>query len=540
MAAALGDVDADALMQRRRRRRPHHRLDERRHLAAHHLGAPGPARPGASGGTATWRRRRAARRRGPRHRRCPAGDRPRPRAPGRRHGRHQRHRHRPGSLERLAAEAPPMPDPWPLEARQRLTELLLSGPPAVGIIEALDQRGLWTRVLPEWEHTRSQPAAQRLPPLHGRPAPGGGRRRGGRPRRPGRPARPPRDRHPAARHRQGPARRSHGRRHGAGAHDRHADGLPGRRRRHARRPWSSTTCCCPTSPPGATSTTPARSTSSPRRSATCRPSQLLAALTEGDSLATGPAAWGGWKAQLVSGAGRAHRPRARRRTPRRRAAGPVPHRRAPRPDGRRRAGPRRPGRHPHRGHGRQARACSPRSPACSPCTGLGVLDANAFSSDEGVGPGPVPGRVELRSGDPVGPRHRRPRQGLRRAASPSPPDSTSGPAPTHEAVVAADAGAHGGRLRQPGLGGRHRHRRAGPRLGRPAPPDHQALAELDLDIRSAKVSTIGPQVVDAFYVAPRGREAHRRRVPSGGRAGDPPPASEPTADRCEGSDAAQR
>jgi [protein-PII] uridylyltransferase len=28
----------------------------------------------------------------------------------------------------------------------------------------------------------------------------------------------------------------------------------------------------------------------------------------------------------------------------------------------------------------------------------------------------------------------------------------------------------------------------------------RALAELDLDIRSAKVSTIGPQVVDAFYV----------------------------------------
>jgi [protein-PII] uridylyltransferase len=28
----------------------------------------------------------------------------------------------------------------------------------------------------------------------------------------------------------------------------------------------------------------------------------------------------------------------------------------------------------------------------------------------------------------------------------------------------------------------------------------RALAELDLDIRSAKVSTVGPQVIDAFYV----------------------------------------
>src|SRR5690606_4147303 len=51
----------------------------------------------------------------------------------------------------------PMPDPWPLEARERLVELLLTGPPAVGIIESLDQRGLWTRVLPDWEHTRSHP-----------------------------------------------------------------------------------------------------------------------------------------------------------------------------------------------------------------------------------------------------------------------------------------------------------------------------------------------------------------------------------------------
>lgn len=61
------------------------------------------------------------------------------------------------SLERLAAGAPPLPDPWPVEARERLAELLLTGPAAVGVIEALDQRGLWVRVLPDWEHTRSHP-----------------------------------------------------------------------------------------------------------------------------------------------------------------------------------------------------------------------------------------------------------------------------------------------------------------------------------------------------------------------------------------------
>ena len=38
-----------------------------------------------------------------------------------------------------------------------LADLLLAGPPAVRVIEALDQRGLWTSVLPEWEPTRSLP-----------------------------------------------------------------------------------------------------------------------------------------------------------------------------------------------------------------------------------------------------------------------------------------------------------------------------------------------------------------------------------------------
>ena len=61
------------------------------------------------------------------------------------------------SLERLAAETPTMPDPWPDEARRRLAELLLFGSAAIPVIEALDQRGLWTRVLPEWEPVRSRP-----------------------------------------------------------------------------------------------------------------------------------------------------------------------------------------------------------------------------------------------------------------------------------------------------------------------------------------------------------------------------------------------
>jgi len=61
------------------------------------------------------------------------------------------------SLERLVAETAPMPDPWPDEARSRLADLLLAGRAAIGVVEALDQRGVWTRVLPEWEPTRSRP-----------------------------------------------------------------------------------------------------------------------------------------------------------------------------------------------------------------------------------------------------------------------------------------------------------------------------------------------------------------------------------------------
>lgn len=54
------------------------------------------------------------------------------------------------SLELLAREAPALPDPWPAEAREAFVDLLLAGRPAIAVIEALDQRGIWRRVLPEW------------------------------------------------------------------------------------------------------------------------------------------------------------------------------------------------------------------------------------------------------------------------------------------------------------------------------------------------------------------------------------------------------
>jgi [protein-PII] uridylyltransferase len=61
------------------------------------------------------------------------------------------------ALQRLAAEAPPLPEPWPPEARQALIDLLLAGRPALAVLESIDQVGLWVQVLPEWGPNRNRP-----------------------------------------------------------------------------------------------------------------------------------------------------------------------------------------------------------------------------------------------------------------------------------------------------------------------------------------------------------------------------------------------
>jgi [protein-PII] uridylyltransferase len=60
-------------------------------------------------------------------------------------------------LDRLAAEAPALTGPWPPDARRALVELLGTGHAAIPVLEAIDQRRLLERVLPEWSHTRSRP-----------------------------------------------------------------------------------------------------------------------------------------------------------------------------------------------------------------------------------------------------------------------------------------------------------------------------------------------------------------------------------------------
>jgi [protein-PII] uridylyltransferase len=68
----------------------------------------------------------------------------------------------PSTVARLAC-CPPLPVPWPAEARDRLAALLGAGPPAVAVWEALDQEELITRLLPDWERVRNRPQRN---PLH--------------------------------------------------------------------------------------------------------------------------------------------------------------------------------------------------------------------------------------------------------------------------------------------------------------------------------------------------------------------------------------
>jgi [protein-PII] uridylyltransferase len=63
----------------------------------------------------------------------------------------------PHTLERLYAECPELPVPWPRPALDAFIGLLAAGPPSVAVFEALDQAALLTRLLPEWESVRSKP-----------------------------------------------------------------------------------------------------------------------------------------------------------------------------------------------------------------------------------------------------------------------------------------------------------------------------------------------------------------------------------------------
>ncbi|WP_412126610.1 [protein-PII] uridylyltransferase [Streptomyces xinghaiensis] len=63
----------------------------------------------------------------------------------------------PHAVRRLATAARPLPVPWPAEAREQFVTLLGAGPPTVGVWEALEAEGLITRLLPDWERVRCRP-----------------------------------------------------------------------------------------------------------------------------------------------------------------------------------------------------------------------------------------------------------------------------------------------------------------------------------------------------------------------------------------------
>jgi [protein-PII] uridylyltransferase len=67
----------------------------------------------------------------------------------------------PHTLTRLG-ECPPLPEPWPRPALDAFVRLLASGLACVPVLEALDQAGLLVRLLPEWQTVRSKPQRNRV------------------------------------------------------------------------------------------------------------------------------------------------------------------------------------------------------------------------------------------------------------------------------------------------------------------------------------------------------------------------------------------
>jgi [protein-PII] uridylyltransferase len=66
-----------------------------------------------------------------------------------------------GTLHRLADTAPELREPWPRPALAELLSLLGTGRAMVDVVEALDRTGLWGRLLPEWGAVRDLPPRDR-------------------------------------------------------------------------------------------------------------------------------------------------------------------------------------------------------------------------------------------------------------------------------------------------------------------------------------------------------------------------------------------
>ncbi|MFE7756096.1 [protein-PII] uridylyltransferase [Streptomyces sp. NPDC057429] len=60
-------------------------------------------------------------------------------------------------VRHLRTAAQPLPVPWPAEAREELVTLLGAGESTVGVWEALEAEGIITRLLPDWERVHCRP-----------------------------------------------------------------------------------------------------------------------------------------------------------------------------------------------------------------------------------------------------------------------------------------------------------------------------------------------------------------------------------------------
>ncbi len=65
----------------------------------------------------------------------------------------------PPTAARLVRECPPLPDPWPEEARRELVRMLAAGPGLLAVWETLEETGALAGILPEWERIRLLPHA---------------------------------------------------------------------------------------------------------------------------------------------------------------------------------------------------------------------------------------------------------------------------------------------------------------------------------------------------------------------------------------------
>ncbi|MGQ0631722.1 MAG: [protein-PII] uridylyltransferase [Sporichthyaceae bacterium] len=63
----------------------------------------------------------------------------------------------PGTVERFAATARRLPEPWPDAAREELVRLLGAGRPAVQVWESLDLAGVITTLIPDWARVSCRP-----------------------------------------------------------------------------------------------------------------------------------------------------------------------------------------------------------------------------------------------------------------------------------------------------------------------------------------------------------------------------------------------